>query len=463
MANPTVPAPGARRALGAACRRLLPTRGAAAIALSVCIAAPAALAGLQIDAQPKLSPLDEPAHFDYVNRVAAGELPRQGQRLRADTLRTMACRRFAIETPVPPCGQQRLHPDQFPGGGWQYEAQQPPTYYALTGAMRWLAQHGLRIGDRMDATRVASTVWLIAGLVLLWSAGRVMRIDPRALGAALLLLVVAPSIVFLHATVSNDATAVAAAGVVALVAALAERRRPSSMAPWLFAAGFFAAACKSTNLLAVGAVAASFAVGAVCRRGLGEAWSTTARRWAGDGGALLAGGLVATVTWVLLHRSLSLIDLKEEPTFATLRSSPHGLGVILRESANLLHPITGEIAVSLSSAATLGQPVQELLSAVLSYLLIGAGVAGLFVPRRRWPHVVGLVAVPLLPLGGIALGIAIVRTYGIAPGLSGRYGMSLAPLLVLALAASLEGRWTVRAVGLLGVASFVTTLVVMTT
>lgn len=235
------------------------------------------------------------------------------------------------------------------------------------------------------------------------------------------------------------------------------------MAPWLFAAGFFAAACKSTNLLAVGAVAASFAVGAVCRRGLGEAWSTTARRWAGDGGALLAGGLVATVTWVLLHRSLSLIDLKEEPTFATLRSSPHGLGVILRESANLLHPITGEIAVSLSSAATLGQPVQELLSAVLSYLLIGAGVAGLFVPRRRWPHVVGLVAVPLLPLGGIALGIAIVRTYGIAPGLSGRYGMSLAPLLVLALAASLEGRWTVRAVGLLGVASFVTTLVVMTT
>lgn len=49
----------------------------------------------------------------------------------------------------------------------------------------------------MDATRVASTVWLIAGLVLLWSAGRVMRIDPRALGAALLLLVVAPSIVFL--------------------------------------------------------------------------------------------------------------------------------------------------------------------------------------------------------------------------------------------------------------------------
>jgi hypothetical protein len=179
-----------------------------------------------------------------------------------------------------------------------------------------------------------------------------------------------------------------------------------------------------------------------------------------DGGALLAGGLVATLVWVSIHRALALIDLKEEPSFEALRRVPHGFDVIVRGAVTLLHPASEELAVALSSPSTLNRPVQEALGATLSYLLIGGALTGLFVSRRRWSHALGLIAVPTLYLGGVALGVAIVRTYGITPGLSGRYGMSMAPLLALVLADSLDRGWPVKVVGLFGAAAFVTTVAV---
>jgi hypothetical protein len=432
--------------------------------LFVCVAAPVILVGLQIHANKELSPVDEGAHLDYVDRVADGEIPRQGQRLRHSTLRTIACRRVAIAGfKTPPCRQAVLRHAEFPGGGYQYEAQQPPTYYAITVPLRWVMQNVVRIRDHVDATRAASAIWLTVGLLLLWCAGRLMDVSPAALGAGLLLLVTAGPIIFYHATVSNDATAITSAGVITFAAATAHRHRRSAMPIWLFAAGFFAAACKSTNVLPAAAISALFAVAAVRGRGSGEPWTAAARRWMGEGGALLAGGVCATVAWVLTHRALSLIDLKEEPTFATARRLPHGFDVIVREAVNLLHPASEDLAVALAAPSTLNRPVQEALGGVLSYLLMGGALAGLFVSRRRWSHVLGLIAVPTLYLGGVALGVAIVRTYRMPPGLGGRYGMSMAPLLALVLAASLDRGWPVKVVGLFGAVAFVTTLGVMVT
>jgi hypothetical protein len=444
-------------------QRLFPTRGAAALALFVCVLAPASLVGLQIDRNPRFSPVDEAAHLDYVNRVADGEIPRQGQRLQESTLREIACRGNALEVmKVPPCTSRRLRPDQF-GGAFQHEAQQPPTYYALTVPGRWVAEHVLGIESRLVATRVVGVVWLVAGLLLLWAAGRVMDVDPLALSAALLLLVAAPRVVFFTSTVSNDATAVPAAGVVALSAALAYGRDAPFVRIALFAAGFFAAACKATNLLPVVAVSALFGVAAIYGRAPAQRWSAVLRRWLRDGGALLLGGVIAAGAWVLVHRTLALIDLKDEPTFRDLRSNPHGLDEVLRQAATFFQPLTDDLAVAVVSSATLGQDVQQPLHATLSFLLMGSALAGLFVVPRRWPHVLGLISVPLLYAGGAAFGLAVVRTYGTNPGLSGRYALSLAPLLIIALAASLQGTWPVRAVAVFAVVSFVTTFAVMLT
>ena len=101
--------------------------------LLVCLVAPAALIVAHIHENPEFSPIDEAAHWDYVTRIANGGFPRLGQRLQPSTLRTLACRKTALSKPVaPPCSQRILRPDQFAGGGYQYEAQQPPVYYAVT-------------------------------------------------------------------------------------------------------------------------------------------------------------------------------------------------------------------------------------------------------------------------------------------------------------------------------------------
>ena len=446
-------------------RHLVPTPAAAVIALFVCVVAPAVLVALQIDANPKFSPVDEAAHYDYVNRVAQGEVPRQGERMLKTTLRDVACTGNAIASiRAPRCSTPVLVPTQFDGDAYQYEALHPPTYYAVTVPLRWGMEHVVGVNGRFDSTRAAGIVWLVAGLLLLWAAGRVMDIDPLGLGVVLLLLVTAPSVIFFHATVTTDATAVAAAGAVALAAALAYRRERG--APWLLvAAGVFAAACKVTNMFAVVTVAAAFAVAAIAARAPAERWTATLRRWTRDGGALLAGGVVTSVAWLLIHNAIAIVSLRDEPSLENLRYGSKAFGGVLTVATTFLHPITDELAVNLVSAPTLGQDAEQPLHAALAFLLIGGGLAGLFVAPRRWPHVVGLLSVPALYLGGVVLGLGFMIGFdtNAGEGVSGRYGMSLAPLLLLALAASLRGRWALGAVGFIALASFVVTFVVMVT
>jgi hypothetical protein len=434
---------------------LFPTRGAVALALFVCVVAPAVLVTMQIDANPKFSPIDEAAHFDYVERVANGEVPRQGERLTEATLRELACRRTDLPSlRAPPCDTPVLTVQMF-SATYQYEAQQPPTYYAITAAMRWVVQTVLGIDSRLDATRATGIVWLIVGLLLLWAAGRVMGIDPLPLGAALLLGVVAPVVLYGTATVTNDVTAFGAAGLVALVAALAYRRDGPRVWLWLFLAGFVAAAFKTSNMFAVVSVAGLF----------GVAWLTERdTRWLRNGVALLAGGVLAALIWSVFHRSLALIDLTDEPTFDALRGAPRTLGLVIREAVELFRPLTGLSGGFVRlSPDTLDQNVQAPFYAALTFLLMGAGVSGLFVAARRWSHVLGLIGVTALYVGGVVFGIGLMITYDIDPGLSGRYALSLGALLLLVLAASLSGRWTQRALALYAGAFFATTFIVMVT
>jgi hypothetical protein len=441
-------------------RELVPTPLAAAIALFVCVVAPVVLVALQIDRNPKFSPVDEAAHYDYVNRVAEGELPRQGQHLMRSTMREVACKGNAFSAvPVPPCSTPVLRYDQFAGGAQQYEALHPPVYHAITVPFRWVIQHTL-VSDRLDATRAVGILWLVAGLLLLWAAGRVMGIAPANLGAVLLLLVTAPTVVFFYGTVTTDATALTTGGLVALAAAIAWRRENG--APWLLlAAGVFAAACKVTNMFAVVTVSGAFLVAAIAGRAAAEPWTATARRWLRDGGVLLAGGVVTSILWVIIHDAIALVDLTDEPALEGLRGGSQSFGGVLVVATKFFQPLTDQVF----SAATLGQDAQQPFRTALAFLLIGGGLGGLFVSPRTWAHVLGLISVPALYFGGVAIGLGFIVGFGTdaGAGVSGRYAMSVAPLILLALAASLRGRWPVGAVATLAVSSFAVTLAVLAT
>jgi len=95
---------------------------------------------------------------------------------------------------------------------------------------------------------------------------------------------------------------------------------------------------------------------------------------------------------------------------------------------------------------------------VLRTLLLAGGLAALFVRRRLWYHWMGLTSVVALYCGGLVLGVGLLFSYDIDPSLTGRYGMSLAPLLALGLVAAIRGMAVLKALWLVALAAFTTTL-----
>ncbi len=435
-----------------------PTRAALGLALTVCVFVPVLLVALQTAQNPKFSPIDEAAHWDYVKRIAGGSVPRMGQLLEQGTLREQSCRETALGgLVVPDCRTAVLRASNFPGGGQQYEAQQPPTYYALTVPVRWLGHDVLGFSD-VGATRAGGYLWLPLGLLALWCAGLVLGLSPSPVGSGVLLIATAPLVIYASSVVSNDVPAIFAGGLVALLAALAYRHPGKWVTPVLATSAIFVVSIKATNLFPIVAIAILFALQRWTGRDGQTAVITLVRSWLADGGALLLGGVAAALAWVVVNRSLALVNPRDLLVFGVLRIHPVGPGVILREALTFLGPLTD----SFVSPGTLGNNLQVTLEALLKFLLLAAALSALFVTPRRWAQALGLISVGALLAGGFAFGEGLHRTYNIDPGLSGRYGLAMVPLLVLVLVASVRGRWAERGIWTLGAVMLLANLVALT-
>ena len=241
----------------------------------VCVVVPATMIAWQIHDNPKLSLIDEGAHLDYLLRVSKFEIPRMGQTLSQRDLRITACTKVNVPgLRLPSCTAKHLRPSEFPAGGYQYEAQQPPVYYAATAVMRSVNQHVLGISNYVTSGRLTGIVWVSVGLLLLWFAGQQFGVDPWAMLAALLLLAVAPNVIYYGSIISNDAASVFAGGLLALVTGIA-LRRSSRFMPWILGiAAFVAVALKTTNLIAVAALSLYVLVQEVLQR---PEWRTKLR------------------------------------------------------------------------------------------------------------------------------------------------------------------------------------------
>jgi hypothetical protein len=459
---PAEPLPAGFRAL---LRHCFPSPRALLLAVLTCVLVPGSLIAVHVVENPMLSPIDEAAHYDYVNRVADGSLPRLGQFLLPSTLRTISCTGVALHGLIsPPCNAPTLQPLEYAGEGYQYEAQQPPTYYAVTAVLRWVPQDVLGVNS-LDATRLTGIIWLASGLFLVWGAGRLLELKPKTISIGILLLAAAPVVVYESSIVSNQATSVFAGGLIAFLAALAWRRRGWWALPTLAFAGFVVCTMDVANFLPVAVVAALFVLLAFAERPPEDQPSESAlrraanSRWLRHAAALAVGGGLAVVVWLIVYRSVALINPRDLPTFDVLRTGPMGLSLIASEAVTLLAPLTGSFVAYRSSAAAippesfLSQNLQVVFSTVLQYVVVAGGLAWLFVRPRQWSHWLGMVTLPALYIGGVVLGVSVYRTYDANPGLSGRYGLALAPLLVLGLVGSLRSRASKGAVGALAVSA----------
>ena len=447
--------------------RIFPSLAALVIFLLAGVLAPLAIGYLHISHSPQFSMIDEINHYDYVTRLAAGGFPRLGQDIQPSSIRALQC--YGLDLPgstFPHCDAPFTAGDRaaFAATIAQYEAQQPPTYYAVAVPLRWVAIHVFGFRD-LTGTRIIGLLWLIAGLFCMWAAGRLLGLSPVLLGAGLLLISTSPVVMDSATIVSNDAADLFAGALIVLLGVLAWRRPWRFMPFTLLLAAFVVTSTKLVGVLPVLAVGVLFGI-LECIRSGRSSWGTPAnavRRWFATGGALITGGILSILAWLVASHSLSVIDPVKVPTWQVLRGQPNGFSDVLREAVTMLAPMTnsfgaiypGGTAVTITSVRW--HNIALVLAYVLTALVLAGALSGLFSSPRRWFHWTGLVTVATLFVGGVALGYSVHYAYKIDASLSGRYGLAMVPLLILGLLAACRGRWVVGGFWAFGVLSLVTT------
>ena len=436
-----------------------PTRWALAVCLFVCVVAPVSLVAVHIHQNPLFSQVDEAEHYDYVERVAKFEMPRIGQDLLPSTIKLWECTGRVAPGWPPHCGKLPIYLQNSDSATNQYEAQQPPLYYIADAVVRLPFIHILGMGQ-LSGTRATGAVWLVAALLLLWLAGALIGLDWWVAAPGILLLCVSSNTIYEASLVTNDSASVFAGAVAAVMGALAWKF-PRRVPFWLYAlVGFVLVMIKGSDALGAAVVSLTLAVGAIAEAGGVSAltgvggWKQWLSAWWRGGGMLLLGAVIGLVAWSIIFQAIALVPPRKLPTFIALGMGRGKAG--WSELAGLalatLNPLSGQSAINqFRSTFHNAQPgsafatnLAQLTSTLCWYLAVASGFAILFVRERRWSHWLGAIALPMLWLGGFALGISILKTYGYDTVLPGRYALSVAAVLVLALVGSFEGRWPTR-------------------
>lgn len=383
-----------------------------------------------------LSALDEQTHLDYAWQVAHGNLPATGDQLSDYVLEQWSCRGQSNMPNLPSCadalagGAEHV---EYPAFGQQYNSFHPPVYYVTPAVTGLLAEAvGLEFST---GARLASTAWLVAGIVAVYAALRTWRL-PRswaASGAAVLLAF--KPVIISGWQVTNDGPAMlVGAGALWVLGRWALRGRIGWVAPSLIA--LLAASTKvmsAVGILAVVGLIGVMAVADVRRRD----WRTLGRR----GATVLAPVVVTAVCWQLWDRfqsgrgdpgwdnplfGISTRPVEGSPWDEVMPTLLDAFGLI--RNSQLPGELDGWQVDALTSVWWV------LLTAAPFMVLVAFGTA-------RNERLLGIAAIA----GTIGAGIIVQAQEVIGNDhafrlVSGRYAITLLPITVAALALSLHHR-----------------------
>lgn len=434
----SAPPPDDTRTQPSAAAKPAGRRWVAPLALVLTIGFVWALVALHVGAYPQFSPLDEPAHADYVFRMLDGEVPAAGDHLTPETLRAMSCRGIETNGPggvaLPPCDGP--HPiEKYPGWGYNTAYVHSPAYYAITAGLTWLLEP--LPGDTVDHMRLTGALWLGLAIVLMWLILRDLGVGwpvRMALGVA---LAAVPVVLHAHSTVNNDATALAIGAAMVLAALRWDRGRLN--VAWLAALAAVAMLLKSTNLAIVLAVAVFVIARAIQRRAPGTSTWRSALGWRplSRAAAVGVGAAVGGAVWLLIYPRLAIADPRILPsnwTYLKDSFAPSWLAEQLAAFTSPLHPqaydeaVAGGIAMTVANVANVG---------ILALAVVGAVTAQTRGPVRA---LAAATAVVMVAYGPILVVINYVAASSYFTPMPARYGLSLVPALLAVGATALRSR-----------------------
>lgn len=392
---------------------------------------------------PSLSAYDEVTHIDYVRALADGRVPAKGDPLSPVSLGLWSCLGQDNAEDLPACGEGLDDPQRFPNAGENYNFGHPPVYYGLTALVVRLAE-ALRVDlSFVTVARLTGAVWLAAGLAGLyvvlrrWSVPRTVALSSGVLVAAV------PSVAHASSTVSNDAPAVLG-GVLAfwVLTRIVVLRRLGWVVPTVLA--LLVASTKlmtSISMLAVAGVVGVMALGA-SRRHRARA-SALAKVVVGVVGATLA----VFVGWGAFQQARGATDW-QNPVLGV--NSVPVVDDPVDEWLPTLFSVVG-ITKDFWLQDALASPYlvasARLLAVVLTaapFMVFAATERGARTRAVGWAALLGVLAVPLVVQSQIYLGSGYYF-----PEVTTRYGLSLLPLTVGALALVVAARrWASAYLGL---------------
>ncbi|MDO7881142.1 hypothetical protein [Antiquaquibacter soli] len=412
-----VPAPGQpiRRELGPTLRK----HADALICVGLVLAS--LLVGIvQVPKHSMVSPIDEYVYIDAVAKVPTQLVVRQGEEVGDFARRYLACHSVRLIGIYPEslCAAPTTDDDaEYPNEGRTTADIYVPLYFATT----WLLAQPLTwFGvDLVDAGRSVGALWLALAAVALFLALRRLAI-PRALAAALPVLLVGSLAAYWSNTyISTDATALAAGSVLLLTAV---RVREGSASPWWFGAlSVLFVLFKLQNIVAVLAVGLFLMLCAIREvRGAERPVSAWLRhRWVWASALTVVVAALAQIGWVVLRRVLA-VDLGVR----------QGVDSDLSATA-----IAREFFKFLPGAATGASAPEALgLAAVfiggVTALLVVGGVIGVIGARRGLSAAsnLGVATLVVSALSAPILALVTVIVAGEFVPLVPRYGMSIVPI-----------------------------------
>lgn len=383
----------------------------------------ALLIGLSVTRAQQLSPFDEWTHADYAWRVAHGQLPEAGTKIRPEILEEFACRGVAgYELSLPPCGQANPPASAFPSRGEDYNFIHPPLYYGITGVLARLADAVVPGPHFLVLARMVGVLWLWAAMFVLFLAVRALGAPTpyAAVGAALLPLL--PGVLRASSTVNNDAAAPLAGALALLVFA---RFVAQGRTGWLLptAAAFLTAATKVINVLPLLVTAAAFCVLAAARWRAGD--RSAARPLLLTAVGIGVASLVVYEGWALIQASRG--DPSWVSPVAGVSDRPV-VGLPFRElTSTFLAGMSPESDYFLP--ASINRESMVLWARALNVAIVAAPLMALVAwARRSVGWLVGAITLAGLALYPLVVELQVyVGSHAYFPAVNSRYGMSLEP------------------------------------
>ena len=406
------------------------------VAVVACVAA--GTVASYIHASPKLSPIDEFQHVDYLFAVNEGHVPRTGERVTQRTMREEACRGLDFPMALPACDASATYdPNAFQERGQQTATSHPPVYYWLANVVgSTLDRVSSEVHGLVTGARLAGALWLALALALMISTAAQLGIRARAAAPPLLLVAASPGVLQPAAAVNPDSMSVLCGAAVLAAVVWWERRGGRLPLILLLAAVLLTTLIKGMNVIVVGGALIYLLV----------RWATnpdrSARSLARPVGVALAAVLVGSagvLGWlrVVAHRTVD-----DTPSDMAQRFHSDSLvpGDIIGQVTALLSPTSPPYVPQFIATSTTFTFI-TLTSTILAAACFG------HIMWRTGRDRIGATAYAAggsLLVSGLVMALANQFLFHLFIPLPSRYGLVLLPFLLIPLMAACDQRRAVR-------------------